>query len=357
MRRFGLVLLLAASGCGTNLNPPVPPPDSADLEGGVWVAYNYGCDGCEAIRRGDRILAIDGAPVSSGVEVDAIDLADGRTHTITGVRHGGGEPFAASIVAAPNPNYPPLEGVQPLRVVGAEALDRAPEWARGPMFGHAIPALRLYREEAPRGYVNGRQLLGRALVLVIWVYTGTYTEKQYYRELAPRLYARYQAQVSALKAAEVDPIFVVPHNTSPHTRSELRALAPVSDGYIPVYNLASDPDGAHTVGLQGSASDLLEGLFNAGGITDPVIVIFDARGIVRWHSREFPLGPEASLDAAIEFATTELVDAPAWARPRGSLERADEDAAADEEVAGGGVDEAAVEVDSEPAEADAPQPE
>jgi hypothetical protein len=63
---------------------------------------------------------------------------------------------------------PPLTAVPPLLTVGAAALDRAPEWARLRLFGHAIPAMRLYRGEEPRGYINGRELYGRGAVILVW---------------------------------------------------------------------------------------------------------------------------------------------------------------------------------------------
>jgi hypothetical protein len=65
MRLTAVALALAA--CGPELNPPRAPEGLAD--GGVYVAYNRGCElGCDRLRRGDRILAVDGLAVASGAE-------------------------------------------------------------------------------------------------------------------------------------------------------------------------------------------------------------------------------------------------------------------------------------------------
>jgi hypothetical protein len=80
MTRKLVALAMLLGACGANPNPPVPPPSSAELAGGgVWVAYNLGCDtGCDKIRRGDRIVAVDGRPVTNGAEFDAANLTRGH---------------------------------------------------------------------------------------------------------------------------------------------------------------------------------------------------------------------------------------------------------------------------------------
>ncbi|MEZ4384686.1 MAG: hypothetical protein R3A79_25380 [Nannocystaceae bacterium] len=304
-------LALAFVGCAGELNRPVRPAEG-DLVEGLWVAYNYGCArGCDDIRRGDRLLEIDGVSVSSGAEFDRFDLADGAPHRIVGRRLRSDEPFEVTIEATPVADLPPLTGVGPLRVAGSAALDRAPSWAREVLFGHAIPALRFYREEPPVGFVDGRELLGRGLVAVLWVYSGPLPERIYWQELAPKVYAHLQAWVSRLLAAGVDVGFVVAHNTSPETRAELRTYAGAPDpGYVPIYQLSSRSGDPNTVGLERGGADLREAL-KLGGLPEPVILIFDDRGIVRWHSSGFPLGVADTIEAALRFAEADLQDRPA----------------------------------------------
>jgi hypothetical protein len=118
-------MLLAACA---ELNPARPPPDHAVLApGGVWVAYNLGCErGCDEIKRGDRILAVDGRPVSSGAELDAIGLARGRPLALKVATYGSHEVRDVTLLATPNDRLPPLDDMPPLLTVGAAALDRAP---------------------------------------------------------------------------------------------------------------------------------------------------------------------------------------------------------------------------------------
>lgn len=295
-------------------NPPVPPPDSSELQrGGVWIAYNYGCDrGCDQIQRGDRITAIDGTPVATGPEVDAARLTDGLPHRIDGLRHGDGAPFTVTLVARPRDDMPPLVAVDPLRTIGAEALDRAPAWARRHHFGHAIPAFRVQREEPPRGWMNGRQLhlSGRGALMLVWIYGGNLPQRERLQKLAPVVYAQLQAAVPALIDAGVDPLFIVDHNTSPTTRAALRSR--VDDprpGYVPVLRLSRNAADPNTLGLEGSAADLHAGLFGLGA-GGPAILVVDPRGIVRWHSAGLGEDPAATLGAAIDFALTDLPDRP-----------------------------------------------
>jgi hypothetical protein len=310
-------LALAFAGCGGELNRPVRPAEG-DLEEGLWVAYNYGCArGCADIRRGDRILEIDGVVTGSGAEFDRLELADGAPHRIVGRRLRSDEPFEVTIESGPIRDLPPLEDVDPLRVVGSEALDRAPSWARELLFGHAIPALRFYREEPPIGFISGRELYGRSFVAVLWVYNGNLPERTYWQELAPKVYAHLQSWVPRLLAVDVDVGFIVAHNTSPETRAELRTYAgDPNPGYVPVYQLSSRSGDANTVGLERGGADLREAL-KLGGLPEPVILIFDARGIVRWHSNGFPLGVADTIEAAMRFAETQLDDGPQ--RPEGEL--------------------------------------
>ncbi len=203
MRRLRVALAMSLLGaCGPGPNPAVPPPSSAQLSGGgVWVAYNLGCSaGCDKIERGDRILAVDGKPVSSGAELDAADLTRGAPVAVKVAKYGGGS-IDVQLTATPHTNLPPIKAVPPLLTVGAAALDRAPEWARLRLFGHAIPALRLYRGEEPRGYINGRELYGRGAVIMLWEFPWLIGHQNAMWAELPGFYAQIQARADELAAA------------------------------------------------------------------------------------------------------------------------------------------------------------
>lgn len=341
MRSRTIALGLLWCACGGGPNPPVPPPSSAELAGGgVWVAYNLGCEvGCAQIHRGDRILAVDGAPVASGVAYDAANVARGAPVTLTVAPHGGGAPAEIQVVATPD-ELPPIDRVPPLLTIGAAALDRAPEWARLRLFGHAIPAMRLYRGEEPRGFINGRELYGRGAVILIWELPWLLAHKRALWAELPGYYARLQKQDPALQAIGVDTFFVFPSaeesrswrpDADPRiidapaggetlkfainaeTRTHIRGeVAPGTTDLIPLFLLESGENDPNNLGLEHPASDLREWLFDR--IYAPVILVIDHRGIVRWHSRDFPIGPEETIDAAVHFALTSLADGPAAPR-------------------------------------------
>ncbi|MFZ6185071.1 hypothetical protein [Nannocystis pusilla] len=306
-----LTLSLGLCACGPELNPPRPPPAHSELApGGVWVAYNLGCEvGCEEIKRGDRILAIDGRPVSSGAEIDQIDLARNEPLKLQIAKYGSNEIRDVTIVAKPNELLPPIAAAPPMFTVGADALDRAPDWARSKLFGHAIPAIRFYRADEPRGYINGRELYGRAALLVIWELPPMIEEYRRSLALAPSVYAHLQEFSDELAAAGVDSYFITDFRAEPAIRDMLRQTAdPGPDGFIPIFQLSSSPTNGFTVGLEGSAADIREAMFDYSRA--PVVVIFDRRGIVRFHTRGFPAGPQDTLSVAIDFALHSLTDAP-----------------------------------------------
>jgi hypothetical protein len=338
MRSPNLTLAGALLGaCGPGPNPPVPPPTAAELAGGgVWVAYNLGCaTGCDRIRRGDRIVAVDGRPVGSGAEYDAADVDRGAPTTLTVAPHGGGPTVDVQVVATPH-ELPPRTDVPPLLTVGAGALDRAPEWARLRLFGHAIPAMRLYRGEEPRGYVSGRELYGRGAVIFLWELPWLHAHKRALWEELPDFYARLQRHAPALRAAGVDAYFVFPsagesralrpdadprlvspelggetlrHAINAETRAHIRReVPPGTPDLLPLFLLESSRDDPNTLGLEHPASDLREWLFDR--VYAPVILVIDPRGIVRFHARDFPIGPEETIEAAVQFALRDLPDAP-----------------------------------------------
>ncbi|MFY0535484.1 hypothetical protein [Nannocystis pusilla] len=214
-----------------------------------------------------------------------------RAAAAAGREYGSNEIRDVTIVAKPNELLPPIAGAPPMFTVGADALDRAPDWARSKLFGHAIPAIRFYRADEPRGYINGRELYGRAALLVIWELPPMIEEYRRSLALAPSVYAHLQQFSDELAAAGVDSYFITDFRAEPAIRDMLRQTAdPGPDGFIPIFQLSSSPTNGFTVGLEGSAADIREAMFDYSRA--PVVVIFDRRGIVRFHTRGFPAGPK-----------------------------------------------------------------
>lgn len=317
-RGLALVSILLGA-CAGQLNPSVPTPKPGELatRPGLWVAYNLGCEqGCDQIRRGDIITAIDGKPVTSGAEVDAADLARGTPVRLELHSRKRGK-LDITLRATPNQFMRPIPHAPPLWTVGAEALDRAPAWARLKAFGHATPALRLYRMDDPRGFRNGRDLHGRHTLIVYWVPDNYRIQNQQRnRALLPQLYARLQAHEAELRAAGVDVVFMLSGRANPRLRRYIRSQIGI-DAYgwrsnmIPIYANATHPGDPNTLGLQHQAADLDELLFRDGHLGS-ILLIIDARGIVRWHSRGWHNDdPLHSIDAVADFAARQLTDAPA----------------------------------------------
>lgn len=286
-RRIALAAALLAA---CERNPPRPPPTAADLAGGgVWIAHNLGCErGCDRLRRGDRILAVDGRPVSSGAELDAIGLARGEPVSLRITPHRAGTTRDVTLVATPSD--------PPLLTVGAAALDRAPAWAREPLFARAIPALGLVRRTDPHELLTGRQLHGRAALLVLWPPPTRLAERRARDAALPALHARLQAHHEALQRAGVYTALAGfatrPLRDDPRTR-----------GPLPVFDHVAE---APQFGVD--RVDLHAELF--GRAHAAAIVILDRRGVVRFHARGFPAGLSDTIDLAVDFALHALRDEP-----------------------------------------------
>lgn len=308
-------LALALGACGPELNPARPPPSRDDLGGGVWVAYNLGCkQGCDEIKRGDRILAIDDRPIESGAEVDAIGLTRGAPQKLSVAKYRTGELREVTIVAEPNEALPPIQAAPPLFTVGAAALDRAPEWARRKLFGHAIPAIRLRRADEPKGFLNGRELYGRGAVIVIWESPGMIEERKRANALIPGVYAHLQQYADELAEVGVDAYFVFDNiKPEPVIREFARSVAdPGPRGFIPIWALWSSPRDPNTLGVEGPAADIRESILD--GWAAPAVIVLDRRGIVRFHTVGFPVGPNDTMAIAIDFALKALPDVPSQPR-------------------------------------------
>ena len=103
--------------------------------------------------------------------------------------------------------------------------------------------------------------------------------------------------------------YAINKETRDHIRSE---VGPGAKQLIPLFYLDSAANDPNNLGLENPASDIREWLFDR--ILAPVILVIDHRGIVRWHSRDFPLGPEETIEAALQFAIHQLPDTPVLAK-------------------------------------------
>src|SRR5687767_8466618 len=125
------VAALGMFGCDKPSAEGFNIPGPKDLKpGGVYVAYNHGCDkGCDQVDKGDLIQKVDGKTVKTGEEVDAVNLVDGKPHKLELLAAGSLAPKSVEVVAKPKTDMPPLANVPPFWLAGAEELNLAPEWA------------------------------------------------------------------------------------------------------------------------------------------------------------------------------------------------------------------------------------
>ena len=321
------LLLMGALAASCHRGTVEPPPASDLARGGVYVAYNLGCDeGCRDVERGDVILAVDGKPVDTRQELLAARLTEERPIALDVVRAGETSPRRVTIVAEPNDDFEPLTDVPPFWTVGAEALDRAPDWARSPMFSHAVAALALVHVDG--GWMTGRDLYGKKTIVVVWPDLPLY-EKQYwnFRDQMATFYGVLQKAQGDLKDAEVGIVFAVCGGSNDTTvRRELEEMGQTDAAgnpmpMLPVYrcpSLSTGPLSSGRGGVQafGNSPARHVGLEHSGqSFFDyvrgfPVIAIVDQGGIVRWHSSGYHEGPQKTILGAVMFAMHALDERP-----------------------------------------------
>ena len=152
------------------------------------------------------------------------------------------------------------------------------------MAGHATPALRFYKMDSPREYVDGRDLFGRAALIVLWV-PDRYIQqtRMAYNDLLPQWYAGLQERYAELGTDGVDTYLMFNGRIAEVDRRQLRAAA-LGDGTyradsVPIYANTSFPNTPNTRGLEHQAADFNEMVFNDGRI-GPIIMIVDTHKII-----------------------------------------------------------------------------
>src|SRR5688572_17850031 len=118
MKRLALIaslLLATCEGGTTSFNIP----QEKDLKpGGVYIAYNVGCDkGCDQVQKGDLLQKVDGKTVKTSSDVEAANIADGKPHKLELLTKGSLAPKVVTIEASPKNNMPPLKDVPPFWTV------------------------------------------------------------------------------------------------------------------------------------------------------------------------------------------------------------------------------------------------
>lgn len=284
---LGLLCTLGLTSCDNALGTNTP--GNKDLkEGGVYVAYNLGCEkGCDQIQKGDLIQKVNGNTVKTAADLEG--LIDGQPHKLDVLSRGTKEAKQVEVVAQPKTNLPPLENVPPFWLVSAEALNEAPEWARRRMFGHASPSVMLVSVNG--GILDGRQLFGKKRLIVYWDWADRNEEAA-----AVDFMQVLQKAQSDLEAKNVEIMFTHVQfpaaarsgRKPPMNDTDLRAWASKHSVEhagqklppLPTYRWpnATEKNDARELGMEGSFT-VFENLGES-----PTIILMDERGIIRWHS-------------------------------------------------------------------------
>ncbi len=287
--------------------------------GGAFISYvqSSNCEGCSELGRGDLIQEIDGKAIATTEDVLAANITDGQPHEIKFWDHPSKEVKTIKITATPNDSMAPIKAAPPFWTVGAAELDKAPEWARRRLFGHAAPQLLLVNSDG--GLVNGRDLYGKKHLMVFF----DWTTQNDQRNGALMLKVLQKAQAD-LNAKGVDILFAQIQHPSE------RALAPMNDTDLRNFfqtNQVSEGDGgplpppplyrspnktenspANVLGMEG-AFNFME---NIG--EPPNVFVIDEHGIIRWHSAgvtpdpsgEIPDEAQYTIVSAVKFALENL---------------------------------------------------
>jgi hypothetical protein len=305
---LSLTLLMTATSCDDfTVKPKALEP------GGVFITYvqPQDCDGCNSLGRGDLIQEVDGAAVNNYDEVLAKNILDGQPHSIKYLDKS--DKFAEAsveITATPNNSMAPVKDAPPFWMVGAADLNKAPSWARRRLFGHAAPQILLVNSDG--GFVNGRDLYGRKIILVMFDWAAASDRQN--GALSMQVLQKAQADLNA-KGVEV--MFAqIKHPQG-------RDIAPMNDTDIrrffsenqvtereggplpppPLYRMPNKTEDNPTrvLGLEG-AFTFYEAIGEA-----PNIFILDEHGVIRWHSAGATPDPSGEIPVDMVYTVNEAV--------------------------------------------------
>ena len=308
-------LALLASIMAATLSRCGEPPVLELPTGGLYVAYNAGCEeGCDAIQRGDVILGLDGLPTSKPEDLDG--LTDGRRHDLVVYDSRRGEQSLRYLVADAAQRFPPLEDAPPLWVVGVDELRKAPQWAQRRLFSRASPAVAFAALDG--GIANGRMLVAQKRLMVY------FDQGSEWEEATARVMLQVLQNAQAdLNAHGVEVMMVHmrfpggrrPQMTDTALRRWQRKWTLVKGGdhlpEVPVYRGLNETEYNPMREVGVDAYTVVESL----GVS-PAIVLLDDNGIVRWHSEGVQdprrIGSairdpiQATIIHAVRFALREL---------------------------------------------------
>ena len=295
--------------------------ESRELKpGGLYITYvqPQDCTGCDKLTRGDLVQSVDGTAVATNADLKALNITDGKPHKIKFLDQSN--KFAETeieITATPNNAMAPVKDAPPFWTVGAADLDKAPDWARRRLFGHAAPQILLVNSDG--GFVNGRDLYGRKIVMVMFDWAAGSDRQN--GALTMQVLQKAQAD---LKSKGIEIMFAqIKHpqqrDIAPMNDTDIRAF--FNDNQVtereggplpapPLYRMPNKTEDNPTrvLGLEG-AFTFLEAIGEA-----PNIFVLDEYGIIRWHSAgatpdpsgEIPVEMVYTMNAAVVFARDNL---------------------------------------------------
>ena len=301
---LGLASMLAGvavAGCdgGGSSSPSVVISKEDLAGGGAYVAYvnNAGncSQGCDKLAKGDLILEVAGQPVTSSKDLRNSKIATGEPVKLKVWKKDTKSTIEVDLVATPSDKLPPLKEAPPFWAVGAADLDKAPEWARRTIFGHASLMTMLVNVNG--GITDGRQMAGKKRVVLFW----DWATREEQAQAANMLRVLQMAQPD-LQQQGIDIMFNHVTFASNNLGDGTPRVRPMNDSglrdwekqngqpdkpMVPTYRFpnATEYNASRELGLEGSTT-YIQYLRQS-----PAIVVLDEEGIVRWHSEGVQAAP------------------------------------------------------------------
>lgn len=319
LKKFALalslpLLALSASACDGGSDFTVSTRD-LKVDGkvaGAFITYvqDSNCEGCGQLRRGDLILAVDGSEVKTSADIRGASLTDGQPHELTIYDKSEKVQKTVTITAKPNDSLPPIKDAPPFWAVGSEELDRAPQWARRRLIGHASPQILLVSIDG--GFINGRDLYGKKRIIVFFDWAAASD-----RQNAALVMQVLQKAQNDLNGAGVDIVFAQIQHVSERMRqpmndTDLRQF--FTDNQVgeaeggplppvPMYRMPNKTEDNPTrvLGMEG-AFTYYEAIGEA-----PNIFIMDEGGVIRWHSAGVTPDPSGEIKNDTVYTINEAV--------------------------------------------------
>lgn len=295
---LALVSVLSAScdSGGSSAAPTIEVTSEQLKPGGVFITYVIGCEkGCDQLGRGDLVLELGGQPVKTAKDLRVSKIATGEPVKLKVQKAKTNQVVEVEIVAKPSDALPPIKEAPPFWSVGAEDLDKAPQWARRNLFGHASLMAMLMNSDG--GVTDGRALLGKKRLILFWDWATREEQAQ-----AANMLKVLQVAQGDLSAAGVEIMYTqirFPSNdlgdgtprVRPKNDSDLREWqkqhGQADKPPVPSYRFpnATEYNPSRELGLEG-ATTYFQYLRQS-----PAIVLLDEDGIIRWHSEGVQVAP------------------------------------------------------------------